>query len=193
MNSPSADDLVDFINKLLNKKGKKRLGNKDINQIMNHPWLKDIEWENIESKMLLDKDIPFIPSKGDNFDFIKVNKHLDEKIKNYKSYLKHINNETVFNNFYYNFYTKNSKKSEDSSCSSTQRNSLSNNDKINNKENTKEKIDESNNDEYSLSEIDYNEEEDIIFSRLSDYSGRLSDINDDRKIKRYSYSPEKNK
>ena len=198
INSPSANDLTDFVNKLLIRKREKRLGEKDINQIINHPWLKDINFENIESKMLLEENIPFIPSKGDNFNFLKVNKHLNEKDKNYKSYLKLINNSTLFNNFYYNFYTKNSKKSDEFlSRNSTQRNSLNNNEKITQKESEEdqEKNESNMTDEYTLSEYEYDfneDEEDIIFRRLSDYTGRLSDLSDDTKIKRLSYSPEKN-
>ena len=197
-NSQSADDLVDFINKLLKRKKEKRLGDKDINQIIRHPWLKDVEWENIESKMLLEENIPFIPSKGDNFNFLKVNKHLNEKDKNYKSYLKLINHSTFFNDFYFNFYTKNSKISEDSNDNrnSFRRNSVTNKKnkiKIEGEEN-KEKSEGNVVSEFTLSEFDMDEnDEDIILNRFSDYNGRFSDLKDDNKIQRLSYSPEKNK
>ena len=197
-NSQSADDLVDFINKLLKRKKEKRLGDKDINQLIRHPWLKDVEWENIESKMLLEENIPFIPSKGDNFNFLKVNKHLNEKDKNYKSYLKLINHSTFFNDFYFNFYTKNSKISEDSNDNrnSFRRNSVTNKKnkiKIEGEDN-KEKIEGNVVSEFTLSEFDMDEnDEDIILNRFSDYNGRFSDLKDDNKIQRLSYSPEKNK
>ena len=187
-NSQTADDLVDFINKLLKRKKEKRLGDKDINQIIRHPWLKDVEWENIESKMILDENIPFIPSKGDNFNFLKVNKHLNEKDKNYKSYLK----------LYFNFYTKNSKISEDSNDNrnSFRRNSVTNKkNKIKMEgEESKEKSEGNVVSEFTLSEFDMDEnDEDIILNRFSDYNGRFSDLKDDNKIQRLSYSPEKNK
>jgi hypothetical protein len=197
-NSQSADDLVDFINKLLKRKKEKRLGDKDINQLIRHPWLKDVEWENIESKMLLEENIPFIPSKGDNFNFLKVNKHLNEKDKNYKSYLKLINHSTFFNDFYFNFYTKNSKISEDSNDNrnSFRRNSVTNKKnkiKIEGEEN-KEKSEGNVVSEFTLSEFDMDEnDEDIILNRFSDYNGRFSDLKDYNKIQRLSYSPEKNK
>ena len=205
INSESSNYLVDFINKLLKRKKERRLGNKDINQIISHPWLKGIEWENMEAKMLLDENIPFKPSSGDNFNFLKVNNHINEKDKNYKSYLKLINNSTLFSNFYYNYYTKSTKKSEDSVNINTQnendrRNSYKEIKKIKKKEEQKEDSSNINNinnesigtNEFTLSEYDdINDNEEIIFNRFSENNGRLSDLKDDNKIKRYSYSPRK--
>ena len=197
INSPNADNLVDFINKLLKRKKEKRLGHKDINEIINHQWLKDINWDNLESKMLLEENIPFIPSPGDNFNFLKVNNHLNQKEKNYKSYLKLINNSTLFNNFYYNFYSSNSKKSEESTGRNSmfdRRNSYKKEEKEILKEEEKNESNGDEDDEYTLNENEFNDdEEEIVFNRLSEHNGRISDINDDNKIHRYSYSPRKNK
>ena len=197
INSPNADNLVDFINKLLKRKKEKRLGHKDINEIINHQWLKDINWDNLESKMLLEENIPFIPSPGDNFNFLKVNNHLNKKEKNYKSYLKLINNSTLFNNFYYNFFANNSKKSEESTGRNSmfdRRNSYKKEEKEILKEEEKNESNGDDDDEYTLNENEFNDdEEDIVFNRLSEHNGRISDINDDNKIHRYSYSPRKNK
>jgi hypothetical protein len=204
MNSPSADDLIDFINKILSRKKEKRLGDKDINQIISHPWLKDIDWDNMESKMLLKENIPFSPSSGDNFNFLKVNNHINKKDKNYKSYLKLINNSTFFSSFYYNYYTKSTKNSEESNdknniydnCPNDRSNSSKINNKLKSNEKIKKEKDENNcTSEFILSEYEYdfNEEEEVVFNRFSDNVGRLSDLDDDNKIKRYSYSPEKNK
>ena len=197
INSPNADNLVDFINKLLKRKKEKRLGHKDINEIINHQWLKDINWDNLESKMLLEENIPFIPSPGDNFNFLKVNNHLNKKEKNYKSYLKLINNSTLFNNFYYNFYSSNSKKSEESTGRNSmfdRRNSYKKEEKEILKEEEKNESNGDDDDEYTLNENEFNDdEEEIVFNRLSEHNGRISDINDDNKIHRYSYSPRKNK
>ena len=197
INSPNADNLVDFINKLLKRKKEKRLGHKDINEIINHQWLKDINWDNLESKMLLEENIPFIPSPGDNFNFLKVNNHLNKKEKNYKSYLKLINNSTLFNNFYYNFYSSNSKKSEESTGRNSmfdRRNSYKKEEKEILKEEEKNESNGDDDDEYTLNEYEFNDdEEEIVFNRLSEHNGRISDINDDNKIHRYSYSPRKNK
>lgn len=197
INSPNADNLVDFINKLLKRKKEKRLGHKDINEIINHQWLKDINWDNLESKMLLEENIPFIPSPGDNFNFLKVNNHLNKKEKNYKSYLKLINNSTLFNNFYYNFYSSNSKKSEESTGRNSmfdRRNSYKKEEKEILKEEEKNESNGDLTDEYTLNEYEFNDdEEEIVFNRLSEHNGRISDINDDNKIHRYSYSPRKNK
>lgn len=197
INSPNADNLVDFINKLLKRKKEKRLGHKDINEIINHQWLKNINWDNLESKMLLEENILFIPSPGDNFNFLKVNNHLNKKEKNYKSYLKLINNSTLFNNFYYNFYSSNSKKSEESTGRNSRfdrRNSYKKEEKEILKEEEKNESNGDLTDEYTLNEYEFNDdEEEIVFNRLSEHNGRISDINDDNKIHRYSYSPRKNK
>ena len=207
INNESSNYLVDFINKLLKRKKEKRLGNKDFNQIISHPWLKGIDWENMEAKILLDENIPFKPSSGDNFNFLKVNNHINEKDKNYKSYLKLINNSTLFSNFYYNYYTKSTKKSEDSininintQNENDRRNSYKDIKRIKEKEEQKEESNNINNlnnesigtNEFTLSEYDdINDNEEIIFNRFSENNGRLSDLKDDYKIKRYSYSPRK--
>ena len=198
-NGSSSNDLADFINKLLKRKREKRLGDKDINQIFSHPWMMGMtNWDKIESKMILEEDIPFIPSQGDNFNYLRVNKHVNEKDKNYKSYLKLINNSTLFDNFYYNYYSINSKISEESNNRDStgnnpltdRRNSFKKNENI--KINAKnEEPNETN--EFTLSEYEFNEDDDVIFNRFSDNLGRISDLNDDSKIKRYSYSPKKNK
>ena len=42
--------MGDFINKLLKRNDKKRLGYKSIDEIINHPWLEGINWRMIEEK-----------------------------------------------------------------------------------------------------------------------------------------------
>lgn len=47
----TSDEVKDLILKLLNKDQKKRLGNKeDANEIMNHPWFKEMKWQALEKK-----------------------------------------------------------------------------------------------------------------------------------------------
>ena len=188
IDNPNSDYLVDFINKLLKIKKEKRLGHKDINQIMKHEWLKDIDWNNIESKMLLEENIPFVPPPGDNFNFFKVNNHLNEKDKKYKSYLKLINKSTLFNNFYYNFYACNSKKSEKSKVHNSvynRRNSFKKIEKIILKEEEKNESNETN--EYEIND----DEEEIKFNKLPNHDENISDINEVNKIHIYSYSTRK--
>ena len=71
-NSPSADDLADFINRLLKRKSEERLGSRGINEIIDHPWLKDIDWDTMEFKLFNEEDISFVPLPGDNFDYCYI-------------------------------------------------------------------------------------------------------------------------
>ena len=49
---------MEFINSLLQRKPKKRLGYGGISEIKNHEWMKDIDWDLLERKKL---EAPFIP------------------------------------------------------------------------------------------------------------------------------------
>ena len=97
-------EIGDFINKLLKRNMKKRLGNKGIDEIINHPWLEDVQWETIESKLLTDDGMPFIPCLGDNFNINAANKKDYIEVDNYDECLKKINNSGYFKNFYFNYF-----------------------------------------------------------------------------------------
>ena len=56
---------MDFINKLLIRKAEKRLGFNGIFELKNHPWMDDVNWENLEMKKI---EPPFIPCHKENFD-----------------------------------------------------------------------------------------------------------------------------
>ena len=99
--------MGDFINKLLKRNSKERLGNKNIEEILNHPWFEGVDWEIIESKFVDSKYMPFIPNIGDNFDIYIANKKENMDIENYDINLKKINNLGLFDNFYFNYYTLN--------------------------------------------------------------------------------------
>ena len=94
--------MGDFINKLLKRNCKERLGYKNIDEIMNHPWLEGINWDLIENKLIDSKYIPFQPPSGDNFDNPRINKEDKMFIKNYDENLKIVNNSKYFKKFYYN-------------------------------------------------------------------------------------------
>ena len=48
-----SDDLKDIITKLLDKNSETRLGSKnDADEIVNHPWFKDIDWEGLMNKTI---------------------------------------------------------------------------------------------------------------------------------------------
>ena len=106
------ENLIDFINGLLKRKIKNRLGHIGISEIKNHPFLNDVNWEEIE-KMNLQS--PFIFYGEDNFDKSYANKK-DEEYDELKieEYVKLINDSNVYCNFYYNEGKCNVKKLKDS-------------------------------------------------------------------------------
>ncbi len=106
------ENLIDFINGLLKRKIKNRLGHNGISEIKNHPFLNDVNWEEIE-KMNLQS--PFIFYGEDNFDKSYANKK-DEEYDELKieEYVKLINDSNVYCNFYYNEGKCNVKKLKDS-------------------------------------------------------------------------------
>ena len=59
------NEAADFINKLIQRNPKKRLGKDSIKQVINHPWLSGFEWDKMKQKTL---KAYYIPKVGDNFD-----------------------------------------------------------------------------------------------------------------------------
>jgi serine/threonine protein kinase len=94
-------NVIDFINRLLKRKPKERLGRSGIKEVMEHPWLSGIDWDGM--KQMKVKSPIFIAS-GDNFDESYANKQDDElydsESKEY--YLNIINENKYFKYFYYN-------------------------------------------------------------------------------------------
>ena len=201
INSPSVNELVDFINSLLKRKAEERLGFKGINELIRHPWLNGIDWDIMEEKLFKEEDIPFIPSPGDNFDYIKVNEKIKEKDENYNSYLKLINNSTLFNSFYFNGFSPNKRKVLSSNNLSCKQFSDQNENKSkiihcvtskHSRKEVKKYMNDSINDsicsEYTLSEY-IDDEDDFIFNRNSEGGLRISE---ETKNKKFCFSPKKN-
>jgi hypothetical protein len=94
-------EAADFINKLLRRKSKERLGKGGISELKDHSWLKGIQWLDIYKKEVM---TPYLPKEGDNFDSNYCNRaeQVDQQAYNY--YLQKITAESFFNNFYFNFY-----------------------------------------------------------------------------------------
>ena len=95
----------DFINRLLKRNQTERLGYKNIEEIKNHKWLRNIDWDLIENKRVDYENIPFVPFLGDNFDLDFVNKKENINLNHYNEYLKKLNQSEIFKNFYFNYYT----------------------------------------------------------------------------------------
>ena len=98
-------NILDMINGLLKWKKKKRLGNNGFNDIKNHPWFKDFDWEKMEKFEL---NSPFVIEKEDNFDESYVQKPDDESIYEGKKdfYINKINESLVFKDYYFNYENK---------------------------------------------------------------------------------------
>ena len=77
-----SENSINFINCLLMRKPEKRLGFKNgIKDLMEHPWMKDVNWNLLKEKKI---KAPFIPNFGEeNFD------------KNYCEMIERIGNETM--------------------------------------------------------------------------------------------------
>ena len=200
--SQSANELIDFLNRILKRKTEERLGAKGIKELMEHPWLKETNWKIMELKIFEENEIPFIPFPGDNFDYLKVNNKIHEKDQNYNSYLNLVNNSTLFNSFYFNsFSSKNRKvlssnnlRHKEISEQSDNNPRIIHSESLKNKKNIKNSINETKNEssgsnEYTLSEYIFEDDDDIIFNRDSEKNGRLSDV---IKSKRYTLSPKRN-
>ena len=69
-------NVIDFVNRLLTRKPEERLGSKGIEEVMNHPWLNDIDWKHIEA---MTQSSPFSFDSQDNFDEYYANKKEDEQ------------------------------------------------------------------------------------------------------------------
>ena len=84
-----SNESMDFINHLLQRKPKKRLGYNGIEEIKNHPWMKDIEWELLYRKKI---EAPFVPpTSKENFDkrYCEGQDNVgEETIERYELYLQ---------------------------------------------------------------------------------------------------------
>ena len=63
-------EAADFVNKLIQRKPINRLGLNGPQEVKEHPWFKNYEWEKLYEKKI---PSPFIPPKEDNFDYKYTN------------------------------------------------------------------------------------------------------------------------
>ena len=95
-------DSAEFINSLLQRKPKKRLGYCGIKEIKDHPWMKNIEWDILKEKKL---EAPFIPPLSEqNYDkkYCEGNDKVgEETIGRYELYLQSDLYGGVFVNYTY--------------------------------------------------------------------------------------------
>ena len=93
------DEAADFINQLIQRKPKNRLGRDSISEVINHPWLKGFDWEALKEKNLR---AYYIPKEGDNFDkkyCLQSNKLGTETMERYKEITMEPNYNIIFKKF----------------------------------------------------------------------------------------------
>ena len=163
----------DLINKLLYRKPHKRLGCNNINEIKEHSWFKNINWDELLNKKMKS---PFIPKDGDNFDkrYCESVEQIDTQTKERYQYYK---SKSKFKSLFINYtFIRDEDKKEYNidnnninNNSITNINSFNNNNKNNRNKNENNyfiQLDKENNDDNI--NIIYNENEELnqkIFSK----------------------------
>jgi hypothetical protein len=94
-------EAADFINKLLRRKSRERLGKNGVFELKDHAWLKNMQWNDLYKKEL---KAPYIPLEGDNFDENYCNKQEPNDKQSYDYYLHKISVENYFQNYYFDYY-----------------------------------------------------------------------------------------
>ena len=99
------ENILDFINKLLARKKKERLGFKGGYEVKNHPWFNDISWTQIET---LSQNSPFVFDTEDNFDDSYAQKQDNDSIYEGKKelFILEVNESLTFKDFYFNIEDK---------------------------------------------------------------------------------------
>ena len=93
-------DSVDFINRLLERKVKNRLGaKKGICELKEHKWFNDVNWDELKLKKI---KAPFVPKGEENFNrnyCEGVDPISNETIERYREYMNDDNYNILFNNY----------------------------------------------------------------------------------------------
>ena len=97
-------DIMDFINRLIRRKQNQRLGFNSIEEIFNHPWLKDFDFKNLYLKKIMPPYIPYKNNDIGNYD-ITSDRDITEKTKmRYeKIMLNNVENINYFQNYFFYF------------------------------------------------------------------------------------------
>ena len=100
-------EAADFINRLLMKKPKSRLGYGGPNEVKNHVWFRNFEWNKLYSLKMNAPFIPIIPKT----DWVIQTEEIDHNtIKRYRKIIASKEYKTSFKNFlYFSIYDKNLK------------------------------------------------------------------------------------
>ena len=94
-----SNDIADFINKLIQRKPKNRLGKDSIKEVINHPWFNEFDWDNVLKKKV---KAPYVSKLGDNFDkkyCLQANKIGTDTMERYKNIMKDENYNLLFKDY----------------------------------------------------------------------------------------------
>ena len=89
-------ECIDFVNKLIKRKPEKRIGNNGFDEVKNHPWLMDYDWDKLRAHSIAS---PFNIVIKDNFDEGYVSKPIKKLNFNVTSADSH----KYFNGFFYDY------------------------------------------------------------------------------------------
>ena len=92
-------DIIDFVNRLIQRKPSHRLGKNSINELIEHPWFNNFDWDNLLKKRF---DVPFVIHDIDNYDkkYCLANEKIGEETLNrYKIILNDFSIEEKFKSF----------------------------------------------------------------------------------------------
>jgi hypothetical protein len=136
-------ECVDFINQLLQRKVKKRLGSSNgIKELKKHDWMKYYPWKELSTKSL---PAPFIPEKMDNFDkkyCESIDEISEETQVRYEEIMLCTHYNTAFDDFYFNKNEVN--RNDDFNYDYEESEQTSKKESENNFDNTSKKITENN-------------------------------------------------
>ena len=154
-----SDDVIDFINKLLERNKDLRLGaNKGIQELKEHQWLKYYPWDELEQKIL---PAPFVPEEIDNFDksYCESEEKITQETKlRYKKIYSSNTYKIAFVDFYFN---KDIAKYQRKQVKSKKVKNIIKNEE-NNNENKNENMDEKNTVNNNVEEIFISGKDEII-------------------------------
>lgn len=95
-------EAADFINKLIQRKPINRLGLNGPQEVKDHPWFKDYDWDALMAKSF---PSPFIPPKEDNFDAKYTNSdwkdNNSEQMRQNSVLLRRNSVQALFNGYYH--------------------------------------------------------------------------------------------
>ena len=154
-----SDDVIDFINKLLERNKDLRLGaNKGFQELKEHQWLKYYPWDELEQKIL---PAPFVPEEIDNFDksYCESEEKITQETKlRYKKIYSSNTYKIAFVDFYFN---KDIAKYQRKQVKSKKVKNIIKNEE-NNNENKNENMDKKNNVNNNVEEIFISGKDEII-------------------------------